>query len=185
MNEILHPVNEFQGYLLVNLFKILGKIPSPWFNSMATRNKMIETCLVQTTAVLRQALGENPDEWQWGRLHQITFKHPLGQVAPLDQIFNVGPFPLGGDANTVCQAGMRPGSYANDSISVSSRFIIDFSAVEQAEAMLAPGQSGYLGSAHYDDLAQMWLQGENFPILWTEEAVLAAAQHTLTLAKRP
>ncbi len=185
MSEVLHPVNEFQGYLLVNLLKMLANVPSPWFDSLATRNRVIEKCLAEVTAVLRQTLGENPAEWQWGQLHQITFKHPLGQIAPFDQVFNVGPFPLGGDGNTVAQAGMRPGSYANDGIAVSSRFIIDFSTIEQAEAMLAPGQSGYLGSPHYDDLAQMWLKGDNFPILWTEQAVEAAAQKTLTLTKRP
>lgn len=185
MSDILHPVNEFQGFLLVNLLKILTNVPSPWFESSAMRNTLLEECLVETTAVLRQILGENPAEWQWGRLHQIIFKHPLGLISPFDQVFNVGPFPLGGDGNTVAQAGMRPGSYVNDGIAVSSRLIVDLSAIEQAEAMLAPGQSGYLGSAHYQDLAKMWLQGENFPVLWTEKAVQAAAQHTLTLTKRP
>ncbi len=185
MSDILHPVNEFQGYLLVNLLKILTNVPSPWFNSLATRNKLLEECLAETTAVLRQLLGENPVDWQWGHLHQITFKHPLGLISPFDQVFNVGPFPLGGDGHTVAQAGMRPGSYANDGIAVSSRLIVDLSAIEQAEAMLTPGQSGHLGSPHYRDLAEMWLQGENFPVLWAEEAVQAAAQHTLTLTKRP
>lgn len=185
MSEILHPVNEFRGYLLVTLLKILTKVPSPWFDSLTTRNSMIEHCLVEATAALRQTLGDDPAKWQWGHLHQVTFKHPLGQITPFDRVFNVGPFPLGGDANTVAQAGMRPGSYANDGISVSSRFIIDFSAVEQAEAVLAPGQSGYLGSPHYNDLAQMWLHGENFPVLWAENAVNAATQHKLTLTKGP
>jgi penicillin amidase len=185
MSDILHPVNEFQGYLLVNLLKILAHAPSVWFDSVATRSKLIERCLVDVTAVLRQALGENSAAWQWGRLHQVTFKHPVGLISPFDQVFNVGPFPLGGDGNTVAQAGMRPGSYASDAIGVSSRFIIDLSAVEQAEAMLAPGQSGHLGSSHYDDLAPMWLQGENFPVLWAEEAIRTATQHTLTLTKRP
>jgi penicillin amidase len=185
MSDILHPVNEFQGYLLVNLLKILAKVPSPWFDSLATRNKLIERCLVEATAFLRQKLGENPAEWQWGHLHPITFKHPVGLISPFDRVFNVGPFPVGGDGNTVSQAGMRPNSFASDAISVSSRFIIDLSAIEQAEAMLAPGQSGHLGSPHYQDLAPMWLKGENFTILWTHEAIAAATQHTLVLTKRP
>ncbi|MAT98160.1 MAG: hypothetical protein CL608_13530 [Anaerolineaceae bacterium] len=185
MSEILHPVNEFQGYLLVNLLKILANVPSPWLDSLATRNKLVEHCLVEVTAVLRQTFGDDPAEWQWGRLHQITFKHPVGMIAPFDSVFNVGSFPVGGDGNTIAQAGMRPNSYASDAISVSSRFIIDLSAIEAAEAMLAPGQSGHLGSPHYHDLAPMWLQGDNFPVLWQADAVRAAAQHTLILAKRP
>ena len=185
VSENLHPVNEFQGYWLVNLLKILSGVPVAWFESLATRNILIERCLCQTTAVLREALGENPKKWQWGRLHQVTFQHALGRVAPFNQIFNVGPLPLGGDAHTVAQAGMRPGSFTSDGISVSSRFIIDMSDIHSGEAMLTPGQSGHLDSPHYNDLAEMWLQGENFPILWQQDAAIAAAIHTLTLTKRP
>jgi penicillin amidase len=185
MSENLHPVNEFQGYWLVNLLKILSKVPSSWFDKLATRNALLERCLAEATAVCQQILGENQGDWQWGRLHRVTFPHALGQLAPLDHLFNVGPLSLGGDANTVAQAGMRPGSFASDGISVSSRFIIDLSAVEQAEGMLAPGQSGYAGSPHYHDLAEMWQKGENFPILWQEIAIQADAQHLLILSKRP
>ena len=185
MSENLHPVNEFQGYWLVNLLNILAEVPSPWFDSVATRNALIERSLGGATAVLQQTLGEDSANWQWGQLHQVTFRHALGQIAPFDRVFNVGPLPLGGDANTVAQAGTRPGSFASDGISVSSRLIIDLSAIERAEAMLTPGQSGYLGNPHYDDLAAMWQQGENFPILWHQADVQAAAKHTLTLAKRP
>ncbi len=185
ISDVLHPVNEFQGYVLVNVLKILSGAPSPWLDSVTTRSKVMEQCLVEATAVLRQTLGTDPAGWQWGLLHKVTFRHALGLLSPFDQVFNVGPFPVGGDGNTVAQAGMRPNSFASDAIGVSSRFIIDLSAMEQAEAMLAPGQSGHPGSPHYDDLAQMWLRGENFPIIWTEAAVQAATQHKLTLVKRP
>jgi penicillin amidase len=98
-------------------------------------------------------------------------------------VFNVGPLPIGGDGNTVAQAGASPGSLASDGISVSSRFIIDMSQIEQAKAILTPGQSGHLGSPHYADLAPLWQQGQFFPVLWSEEAVLAATSQTLTLTK--
>ncbi len=29
-----------------------------------------------------------------------------------------------------------------------------------------PGQSGQLGSPHYDDLIEAWLKGEYYPMLW-------------------
>jgi penicillin amidase len=185
LSENLHPINEFQGYWIINLLRILAQVPSPWFDSLATRNKLIIRCLGKTTAVLQQTWGENPAEWQWGRLHTITFQHALGKISSFEQIFSVGPLPLAGDGNTVAQAGMRPGSYACDGVSVSSRLLIDMSAIEQAEAMLAPGQSGHPGSPHYSDLAPMWQRGENFPVLWHGGAIQSATQHTLTLTKRP
>ena len=158
---------------------------SAWFETLTTRNSLLERCLAQATAVCRQTFGDNPGDWQWGQLHQVSFQHALGQITPFDHIFNVGPLPLGGDANTVAQAGMRLGSFASDGISVSSRLIVDMSAIHQGEAMLAPGQSGHLGSPHYDDLVKMWKRGEYFPVLWHEDDVAAATVHNLTLTKRP
>ena len=185
IQENLHPVNEFQGYWLVNMLEILVDDRLDWFSSLAMRNSVLENCLVKTTAVLRKKLGDNPADWQWGKLHQVSFQHALGRAAPFNDIFNVGPLPLGGDANTVAQAGMRPGSLASDGVLVSSRFIIDMSSTETAEAMLAPGQSGHLGSPHYDDLASQWQQGSYFPVLWRKEDVVAGAKQTLILMKRP
>ncbi|MCB8981157.1 MAG: penicillin acylase family protein [Ardenticatenaceae bacterium] len=183
-SENLHPVNEFQGYWLVNLLRILQEGPSPWFPDLATRNKLILDCLGKSTAVLQQTLGDDPANWQWGQLHQVTFQHALGRVSTLEPIFNIGPFPMPGDGNTVAQSGMRPGGFACCGISVSSRLIVDMSAIEKAEAILAPGQSGHVGSPHYRDLAPMWLAGENFPILWQENDVIAATKQLLTLTKR-
>ena len=183
IHENIHPINEFQGHWLPNLLKILADKRSPWFDTVTMRSSLIERCLLQTTAVLKEKLGDDPTKWQWGHLHKHIFQHALGRVPPLDQIFNLGPLPLGGDGNTLAQAGTRPGSFTSDSIAVSSRLIIDMNAIDKGEAMLAPGQSGHLSSPHYSDLVEMWRQGENFPILWHEEDVLAATQHTLNLIR--
>lgn len=182
-NDNLHPVNEFQGYWLVNLLRLLTTAPTTWFASLAARNDLVFDSLARSTAVLRQTLGEDPAQWQWGRLHQATFQHALGRVATLEPIFNVGPLAVPGDGNTVAQAGMRPGGYTCCAISVSSRLIVDMSAIEKAEAILAPGQSGHLGSPHYADLTPLWLEGTNFPILWHESDVIAGTQQRLTLTK--
>ena len=182
-NDNLHPVNEFQGYWLVNLLRLLTTAPTTWFASLAARNDLVFDSLARSTAVLRQTLGEDPAQWQWGRLHQATFQHALGRVATLEPIFNVGPLAVPGDGNTVAQAGMRPGGYTCCAISVSSRLIVDMSAIEKAEAILAPGQSGHLGSPHYADLTPLWLEGTNFPILWQESDVIAGTQQRLTLTK--
>ena len=184
INENLHPVNEFQGYWLVNMLQILAEAPRYWFDSLTTRNNLLIHCLEETTAVLQQTLGEDPAEWQWGRLHTVTFQHALGRIGTFEGIFSVGPLPLPGDGNTVAQAGMRPGSFACNGVSVSSRLLVDMSDLDQAEAMLAPGQSGHLGSPHYRDLAPLWQRGENFSILWHEAAIQAETVHTLTLTKR-
>lgn len=55
--------------------------------------------LTETVRYLRQRFGMDVKEWQWGNLHTVTWKHTLGR-RPLDLIFNLGPFPDGGDNDT-------------------------------------------------------------------------------------
>ena len=48
------------------------------------------------------------------------------------------------------------------------RFIFDLGDLSKSQMMYAPGQSGQLGSKHYDDLIQPFLKGEYFPMFWTK-----------------
>jgi len=53
--------------------------------------------------------------------------------------------------------------------------------LSQSLSMHPPGQSGQLASPHYDDLAELWLNVEYHPMLWTRAQVDEASQHTLVL----
>jgi penicillin amidase len=53
--------------------------------------------------------------------------------------------------------------------------------LSQSVFILPPGQSAHLGSAHYDDLAALWLEGEYLPMLWTREQIEHEAEGILTL----
>src|SRR5439155_18212660 len=46
-------------------------------------------------------LGSNITGWQYGKIHTMTYNHPLGMIKPLEKIFNRGPYPSGGDIDTV------------------------------------------------------------------------------------
>ena len=49
-------------------------------------------------------------------------------------------------------------------------------------AQNAPGQSESPASPHFADLAKLWSEGQYFPLAFSEGAVTAAAESTLTLA---
>jgi len=182
-HPILIPVTEFQGYWPVTAVRLLDTPASGWLPAGPERDALLENCLAQTTAVLRQRLGPDPQDWQWGRLHRITFAHALGRVPPLARLFNQGPFPLGGDGSTVAQASYTPDApYDNNAIGVSSRLVVAFGAA--GWAMLAPGQSGQPGSPHYGDLIALWLSGEFMGMAWTEEEE-GTAVSSLTLKPPP
>jgi penicillin G amidase len=181
-DPLLVPVTEFYGHWSATLLRLLADPESSW---LPARPQLLDGCLVATAVYLREKLGSDPARWQWGRLHQIRFRHPLSAQPPLDQIFDRGPWPIGGDTDTLGQTAVLPQApYDNNAFSVSYWQLIDMGDLDSAQMMLAPGQSGQLGSPHYDDLIGLWRRGDSMPMLWRKEAVVMAAQHRLVL-KRP
>lgn len=101
---------------------------------------------------------------------------------PLDKVFNCGPLPVGGDSDTLCQTAIDPDDpYDNKSIGPTFRQIIDLKDFSKSMSIHAPGQSGQLGSIHYDDFAYMWIKGEYHPMLWTMDQIENEAKGKLNL----
>ena len=72
------------------------------------RDAVLARSLKEAIAWLRTTLGPAPAQWQWGRLHRVTFAHAMALQKLLDRVFNRGPYPIGGDTDTVCQVAMLP-----------------------------------------------------------------------------
>ncbi|MBB5172531.1 penicillin acylase family protein [Texcoconibacillus texcoconensis] len=107
--------------------------------------------------------GENPRSWEWGEFHSMTVEHPLGEVFPLNHIFNVGDWPLGGSAATPGMMGYDQES-GNITTAAGWRFVGHFSNDPEFYDILMPGQSGQLWSPHYDDQVEPWIEGELKPM---------------------
>ncbi len=142
----------------------------------------VERALSSAIDTLREVAGADPSRWAWGDVRPLRLLHPLGVQRPLDRMLNVGPVPLGGDANTVSQAGVRPlAPLANPAAIPNHRTVIDLGDLERSRFVLAGGQSGNPLSPHYDDLFALWRRGEGVPIAWSAAAVSAAAVDVLVL----
>ena len=51
---------------------------------------------------LEKNLGSNIEDWQWGTIHKVKFKHPFsGNSSLIDDIIDIGPYELGGDGTTI------------------------------------------------------------------------------------
>jgi len=158
---------------------------SHWFDlgHGETRDEVLRLALAQAAADLRQQLGPDPHAWAWGKLHTLTYGHPLGQVGLLRRFFNRGPYPLGGDHTTVCATGCTfyDSGAGQAVIGPSYRFIVDMADPSGACSLLVPGTSGRPASPHYDDQVQAWLDGEYHPMLFAREDVEREAESRLVL----
>ncbi len=160
---------------------------APWWDDRATAARESRAAIVArawqaSLAHLRATLGADPATWQWGAAHTLTFEHPLGKVAPLDRLFNVGAFAAPGTheaPNNLAQKfGPAPWPVG---YGPSVRRLIDFAAPQQALASSPLGQSGVPFDAHYADQAAAYLAGDYRPMLLDEAQIAAQAQGVLWL----
>jgi penicillin amidase len=127
-------------------------------------------------------MGEDPLSWQWGRLHEGFFEHPLSALKSVnDCSFDIGPFPTGGSASTPMHTGYRPSDFRVIA-GASVRLVIDVGAWDRSRCINAPGQSGDPRSVHYRDLAPLWASGEYVPLLYGRDAIDPAASSRIELS---
>lgn len=159
------------GYPYMFLQTLLDDPANPWWHGR--RAELL-------TAALANAVSELGEK-TWGDIHQYTAAHPLGSIGPLRPIFNRGPFPTGGNWNTVDSGGYYPDRPYAMTLGPAYRIIADSANWDASRSIIPTGQSGQPFSPHYDDQLQPWLKVEYHPLPFSAEAVRAAAVHTLTL----
>jgi penicillin amidase len=163
-----------------HLARLLREKPTGWFEE--PWGVVIGDALATAVAQLRVLRGRDPRRWAWGEINAVTFRHPFGHSRLLGQVFDRGPFPIGGDANTVAQAAVDPLAPASGALFVPSlRAVIDVGAWERSRFVLPGGQSGNPLSRHYDDQLPLWLAGEGIALAWSEDEVERETRHVLHL----
>jgi penicillin amidase len=113
---------------------------------------------------LADRFGPDPSSWRWGRVHAVEFPHALGGVNLLGaRIFN-RTVELGGAQETVAQVGWDPNQPFKAIWAPAWRMVADPIDPDRSRWQAFAGQSGHVGSAHYDDLQPRWRDGETQPM---------------------
>lgn len=177
--------SEYQGHDIGLVLDLLKRPDSEWMQAAGGLNEVLRKSAEQAVAWLNHKLGHNLEHWQWGKLHTVTFPHPMAVKKPLDYVFNVGPFPIGGDTDTVCQTAFKPHKpFDAEQACPSYRHIVDMSNFANSLWILPPGQSGQIGSKHYDDQVQNWLTGKYYPMMWERKQIEEGARQVLMLKSK-
>ena len=164
---------DFKQFLATHIMKQLiakqmANENSVWWDNIETKNntetreQIITKSFNEALVSLEKQLGNKTSEWTWNKVHILEHQHPLGKIAALRKIFNVGPFAISG-SNEVINNQMF--DYTDDEKYVvkggpSTRRIVDFSDVENSWSILPTGQSGNPFSAHYSDQSALYNHGE-------------------------
>ncbi|GAB4129789.1 MAG: penicillin acylase family protein [Roseiflexaceae bacterium] len=160
----------------------LAERDDAWLPAGKTWDGLLGEAWQATISELTNQFGDQVDQWRYGRVHQLTIRHPLGSVPGLGRLFNRGPFETGGDRETICM-GNLPRTFAGAPFYVapSYRQILDLSDWNRSKAIHPTGQSGHPASPHYADFIQPWLRCEYHAMPWDRPQVEEATVERLVL----
>jgi len=163
-----------------HLSRLMTTRPDGWFPD--GWDSEIEDALSTVVQRLIDDRGNDTAGWSWGTVRPLTFVHPVGERKPMDKVFNLGPFPWGGDANTISQAAVSfLDPVANSPFVASMRMVVDVGEWEDNRFVLPGGQSGNPLSPHYDDQLDLYRFGGALSIAWSDKSVRSVVVEAMTL----
>lgn len=171
-----------------SLLQILEKPESIWFDDIETskkekREEILRKSLAEALSYLEENFGSDLTNWQWGRMHKVTFKHSFsGNFSLLDKYINIGPFEVGGDGTTINNTeypfaksieefSMFRHQEFDNVLGPSMRYVYDFANPNELYLILTTGQSGNVMSNNYKDQTSLWLKGKYMKIRTDEESI--------------
>ncbi len=161
---------------------------APWWDDVTTEatetpDLIIARAWRNALASLKARFGERVTDWQWGRAHVLSFRNQtLGRsgIAPIERLFNRGPFAVDGASSAVNNIGNAGPGFEATSLP-SWRMVVDMADFTRAVAIHTTGQSGHAFHPHYDDMIPRWREGQYNPLLWTRDQVEAERAARLVL----
>jgi penicillin G amidase len=168
---------------------MLRDTSATWFDDVHTQEleqkaDILRKSFKRGMTVLRETIGGSMNEWRWGKIHTVEFRHPLGEIEPLDNVFNVGPYSVGGNNTTVNNSEYMFSSPYKVAVTSSLRFIADLSSPDSCSVVLTTGQSGQPLSEHYADQAGLWQNGAYHILLRNPADIRRKQWPTLTLVPK-
>ncbi|AIY42764.1 Penicillin acylase (Penicillin amidase) [Collimonas arenae] len=151
-------------------------------DAVQKRNRVLLASLTAAYAEMEKLQGSDPTQWQWGKLHHNLMEHPLAAAADeaTREKLNVGSMSTHGGAYSPNQSTYRSSDFQQTN-GPSFRVVVDVGNWDNSRAVNSPGQSGDPDSPHYRDLADKWLKGEYFPLLYSRAAVEKATVERIRL----
>jgi len=158
--------------------------PLGWFDT-GRREAAARVALDEALDELETELGEDPAAWTWGGIHQLLLRHPLSSRGEIGGLFDKGPVPVPGDLATLNNSGFdasRDGRGWMASSGAGYRLEVDLGEEPPAAwTITGESQSALLGSPHYDDQRDEYVQGRVRRMPLDRDQVQAIAAHVTRL----
>jgi penicillin amidase len=149
---------------------------------IAGRDVLLIRSLEEAVTELTKRFGADIEKWQLGAYHYGRILSPLSAALrpDLEEKFDAGHSPRGGDAYTIDATGGSDNQFAGGSFKI----IADTENWDNCVGLNNPGQSGDTTSPHYRDLYPLWSRGKYFPIFFSRFKVESVTEKVFLLNPR-
>jgi penicillin amidase len=161
------------------LQKILTERPAKWLPvGYKTYDDLLAAAADRAVARLAELSDKSRvDDWAWKRFDGLDMVHPLGRTGLLKTFLSITDKPQSGTAYSPRAATKHHGP--------AMRFVANLGNWDESIMLIAGGQSGQPGSAHYTDQFPHWYEGRPIYQPFSDTAEASARKHRLTLTPAP
>ncbi|HPQ44470.1 MAG TPA: penicillin acylase family protein [Syntrophales bacterium] len=160
---------------------------SPWFDNVNTaerrerRDDLFHEAALNVLERLRPVLGDNPDGWLWGKVHQHEFLSPIRRSGIGKGLLGGGSHPAAGSGETLYRGIYDFNKPFHVTVSASLRMVADLDDPDKILAVLPGGIAGRQFDPHSTDQIRPFMDGEKRYWWFSDRAIKEHTKNTLTL----
>jgi penicillin amidase len=173
-------------------FHVVGTLvkdgDSSWWSDeklgVGSRDEMFAYAADQAYHEAVRLMGPDTSQWRWGDIHTLEVTNQsfgASGIAPIEWLFNRGPYELGGGSSVVDAVGWDASQGYQVNWVPSMRQVIDLNDFDDSTWINLTGDSGHAFNPHYVDQTPLWQHNRTRAWPFTADAVDKATQDTLTL----
>ncbi|NND82399.1 MAG: penicillin acylase family protein [Gammaproteobacteria bacterium] len=168
------------------LILMLQQPQHSWFDKADTeqreqRDDILALSVTGALTELEQRLGNNPEQWQWGKLHTITFASPVIPGKTAARWLGGSTHPMFGSGETLNRAAFKLSKGFDAEMIDSVRLVADLADDEKILAVIPGGTSARYFDPSLTNQTADWLAGRANPIWFDVNKARQQAQSSLIL----
>jgi penicillin G amidase len=160
---------------------------SPWFDNVKTdkvketRDELFYQAGLKAAQELGSSLGKDPDQWHWGKVHQMEFVNPIRRKGFGKGLVGGGSHPAPGSCETLYRGIYNFNEPFGVTVSAALRMVADLSDEDKILAVLPGGVSGRLFHPHTKDQVEAFMNGDKVYWWFSDNTIKEHSRTVMTL----
>jgi len=160
---------------------------SPWFDNVKTekikeaRDELFHLAGLNASQDLGSSLGKDPQQWLWGKVHQMEFVSPIRRKGFGKGLVGGGAHPAPGSCETLYRGVYTFSEPFGVTVSAALRMVADLSDEDKILAVLPGGVCGRLFHPNTKDQVEAFMNGDKVYWWFSDKAIKEHSRALLTL----